>query len=289
MSQAFHALPPAVGSAVRDAALPRELLVPALRRFDRSALLRAEVVGHFLDRVNVLVPGPPSLPVQEAIGRARRGEVERIQDALASADDSDPRVAFLRGLDHLARGALPQATAAFRAAVAQASNLLPAIVYLGACQAAAGQDRDAVGAWQTALISESASPAVYAALADALLRLDEATRAVEIAQEALASWPEDEAMRRRLGLGLARAGRQQEALTLLTEHVDKHPEDAGALLVTLRLLFQSLTTAGGASATPQQKERARGYARAYLAAAAQGQQGREMVAHWLRYLEKAGQ
>jgi VWFA-related protein len=289
LSQPFHALPAAAAATTGEAAVPRELLLPALSRFDRGALLRPEVVGHFLDRVNELVPGPRSPSLEEAMARARHGEVEGVLAALGSADDSDPRVAFLRGLGHLARGALPQATAAFHTAVARASNLLPAMVYLGACDAASGRDREAIGAWQTALISESASPAVYAALADALLRLDEAGRAVEIAKEALASSPDDEAMKRRLGLGLARAGRQQEALALLTEHVEKHPDDAGALLVTLRLLFQALTSAGAAGVTPQQKERASNYARAYLAAAPADQQGRAMVAHWLRYLEKTRQ
>jgi VWFA-related protein len=286
VSRPFHALTSTAVAGAGEAAVPRELLVPALKRFDAGALLRPEVVAHFLDRVNELVPGPPSPSLQEAMARARRGEVEGALAALGSAEDNDPRVAFLRGLGQLARGALPQATAAFHAAVARSSNLLPAMVYLGACHAASGQDREAIGAWQTALISESASPALYAVLAEALLRLDEAGRAVEIAKEALEASPDDEAMKRRLGLGLARVGRQQEALALLTEHVERHPDDTGALLVTLRLLFHALTSAGAAGVTPQQKERASTYARAYLAAAPADQQGRAMVAHWLRYLEK---
>lgn len=286
-SQPFHALPSA-GAGTGEVALPRELLVPALRRFDPDLLLRAEAVSHFLDRLDELLRTPVTSPaVREATDRARRGELRSIPEGLGSPDD-EPRAMFLRGLGHLARGALPQAMAAMRAAVARASNLLPAMVYLGAGHAALGQDREAVGAWQTALISESASPAVYAALADALLRLDEARRTVDVAQEALASWPDDEAMRRRLGLGLARAGRPREALALLTPHVERHPEDTAALLVTLHLLFQSLASSDRAVATEERRERARRYARAYLVAAPSGQPGREMVAHWLRYLEKTG-
>ncbi len=265
--------------------IPADVLAASVPRFDRAELLRPEVVGHFVDRMNEIVPGPLSGPLQEAIARARRGESDRIGEALLSADSADPRVIFLRGIGYLARNALSQASAAFHQAVGLASNLLPATVYLGACSAATGEDREAAGAWQTALVSEASSRTVYGLLADALLRSDDAARAADVAKEALESWPDDAAMRRRLGLASARLGRAADALELLTPYVESHPDDVPALFVTLRLLLSSLATAGSERSTPAVRERAIAYARRYLQA--QGP-NRDMVAHWLRFLEKGG-
>jgi tetratricopeptide (TPR) repeat protein len=143
-------------------------------------------------------------------------------------------------------------------------------------------NRQAAGAWQAALITETGSPVLYCLLGDALLRLEEGERAVDIAKEASASWPEDPELRRRLGIAYAMTGRDTEALDALAPYVESHPTDAGALFVMLRVLFEHFA-AGGKGEGRLDRSRLVQYARAY--ASTQGP-NREIVAHWLRYLER---
>jgi len=162
------------------------------------------------------------------------------------------------------------------------SEFFPAAFYLGACYAAEGQDLQAAGAWQTALVTESGHPVIYRLLADALLRAGEGEKALSFVQEAATHWPEDEGLRRRLGLAYAMAGQRAEALMALTGHVERHPEDAGAMFVTLRLLFDAFTT-DTAATPPEERQRMLRYARSYVEAKGPYQ---EIVARWVRYLEK---
>jgi VWFA-related protein len=263
--------------------IPIAGLSTSLSRFEREALLRPAVVGHFLDRVSSLVPGPPPAELQPAMDRARRGELGRVLEALPSAARDDPRLAFLRGLGYLDRGEIPAASTQFRSALRQASDLLPASVYLGACYAASGEDRQAVGAWQTALVTETGALDLYLVLADALLRVNEPQRAAELLTEARASWAEDDGLKRRLGIAYAMSGDEAQALPLLSAHLERHPDDLGALFVTLRLLFQAFAERGSEAGAAGERERLVRYAKTYVDARGPNQ---EIVAHWLRYLEK---
>ena len=56
-----------------------------------------------------------------------------------------------RGITRLRRGDLESAATAFRTAIKLASDFPPAAIYLGACYAAGGRDREAAGAWQLVL------------------------------------------------------------------------------------------------------------------------------------------
>jgi VWFA-related protein len=271
----FHVLPSTRGGEAMSLAG----LSSSIPRFDRADMLRPEVLGHFLDRMAALLPGRLPPDVAEAVGRARRGEAERILQALGSAPPDDVRVAFLRGIGHLAKGETTAGAAQLRNAIRLSSAFMPATVYLGACYATAGEDLQAAGAWQTALVSETASAVLYAVLIDALLRSNQPEPAVDIAKEARRSWPEDVGLKRRLGLAQAMAGNRGEALALLIPYVEAHPSDAGAVFATLRLLFQSFT-AGGA---PEERDRIVRFAKAYVDARGPNQ---EIVAHWLRYLQK---
>ena len=60
-------------------------------------------------------------------------------------------ITMARGIARLRRGDLEPAAAAFRVAIKLASDFPPAAVYLGACYAAGGRDREAAGAWQLVL------------------------------------------------------------------------------------------------------------------------------------------
>jgi hypothetical protein len=76
------------------------------------------------------------------------------------------------------------------------------------------------------------------------------------------------------------SGHDNEAVTALAPYVESHPADNGALYVMLRVLLEGLA-AGGEGRL--ERERLVRYARAYVDT--QGPH-REIVAHWLRYLEK---
>jgi len=245
-------------------------------------VLGADVLGHFLDRTSELVPGPPSADVQAALERARKGDAAGILDVLPAVGQEEVRFVFLRGIGLLAKGQIAPASTQFRKVLELSSEFFPAAVYLGACYAATDEDRQAAGAWQTALVTESGHPVVYRLLADALLRVAEPEEALRVTEDALARWPEDDTFRRRLGLAYAMAGRRGEALTALTAYVEHHPQDAGAVFVTLRLLFDAFS-ADRAGSPPEERQRMIRYARSYVDARGPNQ---EIVARWLRYLEK---
>ena len=281
VARPFRIAPPPAGAAPGRS--PLASLLVETRPFDRTELLKPEMLGHFVDHVaSALVPGPAPAGVVAAIEEARQGRPEAMLDRLADTVKEDPRVAFLRGVSFYARGNLPAALTQLQAALRRSSELFPAAVYLGACYAASGKDLDAIGAWQTALIDESGGPTLYALLADALLRVKEERQAVEILNEGLAAFPQDAGLRRRLGIAHAMAGDREEALPLLTAWVDAHPDDNGALFATLALLFEGFAREAAGAAPGEERQRLVRFARSYV-----GGQGpnRELIERWLRYLE----
>jgi tetratricopeptide (TPR) repeat protein len=203
-------------------------------------------------------------------------------DHLDGGAKEDARADFVRGVSFYARGNLPAALTQLQAALRRSSELFPAAVYMGACYAAGGKDLDAIGAWQTALIGKSASPTLYALLGDALLRVKEAGQAVAILEEGLAAFPGDPALRRRMGIARAMAGDRERALPLLADWVEAHPEDAGAALATLALLFEGFSREAAGAAPAEERQRLVRFAKAYVEGAGPN---REVIARWLRYLE----
>jgi len=282
LSRPFR-LPPTSRAAAGSTGGQRTGLAGAVGPFDLRRTLAPDVVGHFLDRLMALTSGPVSPEVKTAIAQARSGDVAKLGDRLGSSAREDARIAFLRGLGLLARNQVAGAATQFRAALRQESGLFPVAFYLGATYAAKGDDREAVGAWQTALITETDSPVLYELLGEALLRLGEGEQAADIAKEGAESFPQDAELKRQLGIACAMVGRDPEALDALGPFVESHPEDAGALFVLLRVLFEGFAT-GGTGEGGLDRTRLVHYARAYVDT--QGP-NREIVAHWLKYLERA--
>ncbi len=231
--------------------------------------------------MTALVPGPVPGEVAAAIEEARQGRPEAMLDRLGGASKPDARAAYLRGVSYYARGNLAAALTQLQEALRLSSELLPAAVYMGACHAASGRDLDAIGAWQTALIGDTGSPVLFALLGDALLRVKEAEQAVGILSEGLAAFPGDAALRRRLALAHAMAGRGEEALPLLTAWVDEHPDDTQALQATLALLFEGFSRQAAGAAPEAERQRLLRYAAAYVEG---GGPNREIVGRWLEYL-----
>ena len=280
VTRPFRVVPPRAGAATARAPLAG-LLVETVP-FDRAELLTPGTLGHFVDRLGALVPGPVPAGVAAAIEEARQGRPEAMLDRLGDTVKDDPRAAFLRGVSYYARGNLPAALTQLQAALRLDSELFPAAAYMGACYAASGKDLDAIGAWQTALIGEVGSPVLYALLSDALVRAKEQDQALAILSEGLAAFPGDEGLRRRLGMAYATAGRGEEALPLLTAWVDTHPEDQGALFATLALLFEGFSRETAGAAPAEERERLTRYAKAYVDGKGPN---RAVIERWLRYLE----
>ena len=66
-----------------------------------------------------------------------------------------------------------------------------ALAYLGVVYASAGNDPQAAGAWQTALVNGEDLPQLYAWLSQALLRMHRVAEAQDVLEEAVDKWPAD--------------------------------------------------------------------------------------------------
>jgi tetratricopeptide (TPR) repeat protein len=162
-----------------------------------------------------------------------------------------------------------------------APDFLPAVFYLGACYAAGRNDREAAAAWHTALITESDAPIVYDVLGDALLRLQDGNEAWSLLAEARDKWPDDDRFVPRLAATEALRGSPQAALALLDGYVGRHPSDAGALLLALRLLYEARSAGGWIVSAADDIASARRYADLYQAA---GGSSMALVTRWLAFI-----
>lgn len=272
-------------AAVRGAgaaASPLAALLVEPRPFSSSALLEVGPLGLYTDRALQIVPGPVPPALAAAIAEVRAGRPEAAVDKLPEAGREDARTSFVRGLSLHARGKQAAALTQLQAALHQSSELFPAAVYMGACYATLGKDMDAIGAWQTALVGEAGGSAVlYSLLADALTRVKEPQQAIEILGEALAAFPDDAGLRRRLALAQAAAGRREEALPLLTTWVEQHPDDNEALMTTLAVLFDGFSREAAGSADTAERTRLVRFARSYVSG---NGPNREVIGRWLKYL-----
>ena len=209
-----------------------------IRPFDRKDVLRPDVVAFFIDRL-VALDAAPDEKVAAARAAARNGRFEEIIDRLKGADETTLDVRFLRGLSSYAAGTIELAATFFRSALKADSQFLPAAFFLGACYAAGGNDREAAGAWQMALVSESDARIVYEVLVDALLRLREGEQAGDFVQEAQQRWPDDAAFRPRAAAVAAARSDAAGALDVLVPYIDAHPDDATSLFLAMRVIFQA--------------------------------------------------
>jgi VWFA-related protein len=277
-AQVVRSFTVAPSAATAGASTPLAGYVPVSARFDRTPLFQADALGPAVEPLRGETAASPTLA--KALELAARGELAALGDGLVGAEREGVALAFLRGLGFFARNQLPAAIAQFRAAVRARPDFLPAVVYLGAALAAGGQDREAVGAWNMALLQEAGTPLVPLMLADAFLRLGEPAQAADVLKEA---GPEDPRVAGRLGMAYALSGHVPEALPLLESHLGRHPEDVDALFALVRLLYEPLRR-GAPTAAPE-KERFLRHARAYVAARASHS---ALVAEWVRAAEKVG-
>jgi tetratricopeptide (TPR) repeat protein len=249
-------------------------------RFDRASVLTPQVVGFFVDRLNVSARGEAN--PEPIVEHARAG---RFDDAVRALSSSGPSVsaAFLSGLAAYSRGELEPAAAKFREALRLDSEFFPAAFYLGSCYAAGGRDQDAVGAWQLALVTESEAPFIFTLLGDALLRLREVDQALEILNQAAAEWPDNDEVQVRIGAALAMAGKRADALLKLEPYLEKHPQDVERHFFTLRLLYEARTDGRPIRSTNEDRALFTKWAAAYAAANGPNQ---ALVAQWQKAISR---
>jgi VWFA-related protein len=272
---------PVAGAGRAPGSAPPVPFTSRMDSFERGSVISPPVVGFFLDRMNVgnRVTGAPE-PAMSAI---RAGDFDAALEALKSAKPDQLAPVFLTGLALYSKGDLEGAATKFRESLRLDSEFFPAAFYLGACYAAGGRDRDAVGAWQTSLITESSAPFVYTLLADAMVRLKEYPQALDILNEASTLFPGNDDVQMRLGSALAAAGRPAEALTALDAYLSRHPTDHERLLVAMRVIYE-VRSRGASIGTPaEDRARFNRYASAYTAAAGP-QQG--TVDLWKKFIDR---
>ena len=246
--------------------------------FDKSSVLTPQVLSFFLERFTAAAAADAAA-LGPAIDSARAGKLEEAQQALKGTADDRLAAVFLRGLAALSRGDLKTAEARFSDALRMDSEFLPAAFYLGACYAAAGRDREAAGAWQTALITESNAPFVYTVLGDALLRLRDIEPAIDVLTEARTLWPANDDVGLRLATALLGAGKTAESLKIVQPYLDAHPADHEWLLLAMRALYETRAANRVIDTATADAARFNKYADAY--AAANGPQ-QALVDQWRR-------
>jgi tetratricopeptide (TPR) repeat protein len=253
-----------------------------VRAFSRQDALSADAMAYFLARLQQ-ADTEAFEPVAAAAASLRGGRFDDTITALADVVPDRLAVPFLKGLALFGKGELEPAAAQFREALRVDSEFLPAAFYLGACYAAGGRDREAVGAWQTSLVSESEARIVFDVLADALLRLADGAQAESIIREALGRWPDDDRFVPRLSAAEALQKRRAEALGTLDPYLERHPDDAGAWFLGMRVLYDAHAGGGVVVNQAEDASRASRYAAGYKAA---GGPMLALVDRWAAFIQK---
>jgi VWFA-related protein len=212
-----------------------KILAP-VPRFSARTILIPEVVQPFLEGLADMHP-PTTPEVEAVIERAKTGNYDVPPDRGGSPED-ELNLAFVRGLNALSKGEVAQAAAWFQQTLKGASDFLGAAFYLGATHAVSGRDKEAIGAWEMALLSENPG-AVYPVLVDALLRTGDGRMALDILAEAPSAWPNDDERLKREAIALAMLGDFSGALPKLKDQLDNtRNDDQPLLFVAIQVLFR---------------------------------------------------
>ena len=146
--------------------------------------------------------------------------------------------AFQAALTALTAGSYQKAELALKSAVQPEIDSTPLFAYLGVVYAAMGNDFQAAGAWQTALVNGEEMPQLYAWLAQALLRARHLLEAQDTLEEAHGKWPSDTRFTGALASVYAAFGKGREAVLLLEQYLDGSPGDIEAARIGVEWLYQ---------------------------------------------------
>jgi tetratricopeptide (TPR) repeat protein len=244
--------------------VPRTLasrIVGAAPPFAIDQVLAPPMLGAFLERVSAR-PDASSPVVRDLLERARTVEISELKVTDAEAAQA-PIAAFLQGLTLLSQNKLDPAANAFRTAMRGSPDFYPAMVYLGACYAAGGNDKEAAGAWRTALIREGDAAPLHVLLADAFLRQGRGDLALDALKDARARWPEDTAMKKRYVIAALEAGKYADGLQAVDELLEAHAEDEPSLALSLLVLYESIVNDRPVQTAEQDRARMSRLADAY--------------------------
>jgi VWFA-related protein len=201
-------------------------------RFELQAALDPDVVAPLLER---LAARPELGPAREAIERVKRGPWPA--EILTGPLQSSPLAsAFVGGLGRLQRGDLEGAATSFRDALRAAPDFTPSMLYLGACYAAGARDREAAGAWQTALTRERDMPLLSHLAIEAWLRADRPAAALALARQARERWPGDEGFARGQAMAALAGGQPAQGIELVAA---MDAVDPSLLLAALGALYEA--------------------------------------------------
>jgi VWFA-related protein len=252
----------AVVSRARPAPLAARAL-GAVPPFALDQVLAPAVLGAFLDRVAAR-PDAASPAMRELLERARSapvGELAVSDDLAAEA----PVAAFLKGVTLLAQKKLDPAAEAFRSAMRGSSDFYPAMVYLAACYAAGGNDKEAAAAWRTSLIKEGDALTPHILLADALLRQGRGDLALQDLEGSRTRWPQDEGLSRRFVVAALLAGKYADGLKAVDDLIQLGAEDEPSLALALLVLYEAFQNGRPVENIEQDRARMTRFADAYRA------------------------
>jgi len=268
-----------VTTAAPHAEVPATLTARALGAAPSFALdqvLAPDVLGSFID--HVAARHDASAPATQALlASAKSNGLAYLHVPDKPAAD-DPVAAFLKGLTLLSQKKLDPAAEAFRGAMRATSDFYPAMVYLGACYAAGGNDKEAAGAWRTALIKEGDSVALHRLLADALLRQGNGDLALQTVEAARARWPDDEGFKRRYIVAAMLAGKQAEGLDAVDNLITQKAVDEPSLELGLLVLYEAFMSDHPIESVDEDRARMTRFADAYRA---QGGSSLALVETWM--------
>jgi VWFA-related protein len=271
-------------AAATGASLAPKAAIPFTSRiesFERASVLTPQVVGFFVDRMNVGANARPSPAA--ALDAARAGRFDEAIEAVRKAGNNQLAAVFFDGLARYASGDLEGAAGRFRESLRIESDFFPATFYLGACYAAGGKDLEAAGAWQTSLITESEAPFIYTLLGDAFLRLRQFDAALDILREASSLWPASDQVQFRLGTAYAMASKPVEAVRALDPYLAQHEGDQERLLIALRSIYEARSTGQTIGTAEEDRQRFERYAAAYAAA---GGTQLPLVEQWRKFIAR---
>ncbi len=293
LMKTFHYSPPATtvpppkaaDSELVPASVDEEVLPPPppriavrLPRFDPGSVLAPPVVDAFLSSLEAMYP--PSAEAEKVFARARQGKFDAPEPGRDTPPGDEAAFAFVRGLGEMQKRRYPQATAWFQVTLKSASDFLGSAFYIGACHAADGRDKEAVGAWQMALLSDAAD-VVYPPLVDGLLRLGDGLQALTFIDEAPDAWDDGDARDERQATAEAMTGAYSPALEKLHDLIERRPDDMDLTYLALQVMYRVRQESGVISDADRQHFEA--YAERYIAAKGPAAM---LVGTWLKYIKK---
>jgi tetratricopeptide (TPR) repeat protein len=224
------------GQTVAHDALPAALLPPG--RYVLSARIGETVLARALTVRAGAGPAPAVAPIvaRPEFDLAAVLDPAVLDPALARlAGRPEAKARFSAALAQLRQGELDGAAAELRTLQQAMPEFAPALVYLGACYAAGGKDRDATSAWQRALAVEP-SPLAQRLAIEAWLRAGPVVSAQALIVQARERWPADPTFARLQAFATLAEGRAADGLA----RVAALPEpDPPTLLLALATLYDA--------------------------------------------------